>query len=98
MKCFVCGSRLKISLSGAEFLIRDGSTEDNINFEKMKKLEGVPEKIDEDVMFDLKIECCSDPSHMIFAHTDAMIRLNVYSRIAHSAMELARKYHSEREE
>jgi len=84
-----------VTLTGGEFLIREGSTSDCINFEKKIKLIGVPEKIDEDVMFDLKVECSMDPSHNMFATTDAAIRYNVFSRIVSSAMKLAQKYYGD---
>lgn len=93
MKCFICGGKIKVSLKGGEFLIREGSTPDNINYERIVKLIGVPEKIDEDIMFDITIECVADPSHNIFDHTDAAIRYNIYSRIASAAMKLVQKYY-----
>ena len=93
VNCIECGAKLRIIITGGEFFIRDGSTEDNLNFEKPATLE-LPnaEKIDEDVMLEVNVECSVDPSHRIFGHTDAKIRVEIYGRIARAAIELRNKY------
>jgi hypothetical protein len=93
VNCIECGSRIRITITGGEFFIRDGSTEDNLNFEKPVTLE-LPnaEKIDEDVMLEVNVECATDPSHKIFGHIDAKIRAEIYKRIIYAAQEFYVKY------
>ena len=91
--CIECEARLKVVITGGEFFIRDGSTEDNLNFERPATLE-LPnaKKIDEDVMLEVNVECSADPSHRIFGHTDAKIRAEIYKRIMLAAREFYVKY------
>lgn len=93
--CIICNAKLKITITGGEFLIREGSTEDNINFEKVQKIDfTTAEKMDEDVMLEVNVECSADPSHSVFAHIDSTIRAEIYHRIATAAIELRNKYHN----
>ena len=95
INCIVCGAQLKIIITGGEFLVREGSVEDNINFEKAEKIDfTTAEKMDEDVMLEVNVECSADPEHSIFAHIDSKIRTEIYHRIATAAIELRNKYHN----
>lgn len=95
INCIICGAKLKIIITGGEFLVREGSVEDNINFEKAEKINfETAEKIDEDVMLEVNVECSADSSHSIFAHIDSKIRCEIYHRIATAAIELRNKYHN----
>jgi len=95
MNCFLCEGRIKVTIKGGEFLVRNGSTPDNINYERVVKLDAVSEKIDEDIMLTVNIECANDPSHVIFGNTDSSIRVDLYKRIANAAMRLAQKYYGD---
>ena len=93
--CIICNSKLKVTITGGEFLIREGSVEDNINFEKAQKINfTTAEVLDEDVMLEVNVECSADPSHSVFAHIDSKIREEIYRRIAIAAIELRNKYHN----
>ena len=93
--CIICGAQLKVIITGGEFLIREGSIEDNINFEKAQKIDfSKGEKLDEDVMLEVVVECSANPTHSIFAHIDSKIRAEIYHRIATAAIELRNKYHN----
>ena len=93
--CIICGAKLKVTITGGEFLIREGSVEDNINFEKAQKIDFTKaEVLDEDVMLEVNVECSADPSHSVFAHIDSKIREEIYQRIATAAIKLRNKYHS----
>ena len=93
--CIICNSKLKITITGGKFLIREGSTEDDINFEKVKQIDfTTAEVLDEDVMLEVNVECSADPSHDIFAHIDSKIRAEIYHRIVVAATELRNKYHN----
>ncbi len=95
INCIECSAQLQITITGGEFLIREGSTEDNINFEKAQRIDfSIAEKLDEDVMLEVDVECSCDPSHNIFGHIDSKIRAEIYSRIATAAIELRNKYHT----
>ena len=95
INCIECGAQLRVVITGGEFLVREGSVEDNINFEKAQKIDfSVAEKVDEDVMLEVVVECSANPSHSIFAHIDSKIRCDIYNRIATAAIELRNKYHS----
>ncbi len=89
VSCIECGSKLKVVINGGEFFIRDGSTLDNLNFEKVKKIDfEKAEEIDEDIMLQIQIECSRDPEHMIFAHANSTIRQEIYHRIELGARRL----------
>lgn len=93
--CIECGSKLKVSITGGEFLIREGSTEDLINFEKAEKINfETAEVLDEDIMLEVNVECSANPSHRIFGHIDSKIRQEIYQRIATAAIGLRNKYHN----
>lgn len=95
INCIICGAQLRVVITGGEFLVREGSVEDNINFEKAQKIDfSTAEKIDEDVMLKVNVECSADPTHSIFAHIDSKIRCDIYHRIATAAIELRNKYHN----
>ena len=91
----LCNNKLKITITGGEFFVREGSTGDNINFEKCQKIDfAAAEVLDEDVMLEVNVECSSDPTHSIFTHIDSKIRAEIYHRIATAAIELRNKYHN----
>jgi len=93
--CMLCNNKLKVTITGGEFLVRGGSTEDNINFEKAQKIDfETAEVLDEDVMLEVNVECSADSSHDIFAHIDSKIRCEIYQRIATAAIQLRNKYHN----
>ena len=93
VNCIECGAKLKVTITGGEFFIRDGSTPDNLNFEKIKKVDfTTAEELDADVMMEVIVECSCDPTHRVFAHTDALIRREIYERIIRAAVELRNKY------
>jgi len=95
ISCIICGAKLKVTLTGGEFLVREGSTEDNINFEKAKKIDfSKAEVLDEDVMLEVNVECSADPSHDIFAHISSKIKCEIYQRLHIAAVELRNKYHN----
>ncbi len=95
INCIICGAKLKVTITGGEFLIREGSTEDNINFEKAQKIDfTTAEVLDEDIMLEVNVECLADPTHAIFKYIDSKIRETIYHRIANAATELCNKYHS----
>jgi len=87
--CPMCGGKLKITIHGGEFFIREGSTLDNLNFEKIKKIDFEKgEKIDEDIMLQIEVECSVDPEHPIFGFADTSIRKEIYQRIEYGARRL----------
>jgi len=89
VSCIQCGSKLKVVINGGEFFIREGSTLEDLNFEKVKKIDfKKAEEINEDVMLQVHIECSKDPSHMIFAYTDSTIRQEIYRKIELGARRL----------
>ena len=93
--CIICGAKLKVTITGGEFFVRAGSTPDNLNFEKAEKIDfSTAEKLDEDVMLEVIVECSADPSHKVFAHIDSVIRTDIYNRIATAAITLRNKYHT----
>ena len=95
INCIICGSQIKITITGGEFLVRCGSTEDNINFEKPQRIDfTTAEVLDEDVMLEVDVECSADPTHAVFAYIDSKIRETIYHRIANAAIELKNKYHN----
>lgn len=95
IKCIICEAKLKVTITGGEFYLKDGSTEDNINFEKMQKIDfSTGKKIDDDAMLGVNVECSADPSHAIFAFIDSKIRYEIYHRIATAAIKFRDKYHS----
>ena len=95
INCIICGAQLRVVITGGEFLVREGSVEDNINFEKTQRIDfTTAEKVDEDVMLEVVVECSADPEHSIFAHIDSKIRCDIYHRIATAAIELRNKYHN----
>lgn len=93
--CIECEAKLKVTITGGEFFIREGSTEDCINFEKVQKIDfETAEVLDEDIMLEVNIECSQDPSHRIFGHIDSKIRQEIYQRIAAAAIKLRNKFHN----
>lgn len=95
LNCIECNGKLKVTITGGEFLVKDGSTEDNINFEKTEKIDfATAEVLDADVMLEIHIECSNNPAHRIFGHTDSKIRQEIYQRIASAAIKLRNKYHN----
>lgn len=93
--CIMCNQKLKVTITGGEFFIREGSTENSINFEKAVKINfATAEKLDEDVMLEVVVECSADPSHAVFACIDSKIRAEIYHRIATAAIQLRNKYHN----
>lgn len=95
INCIVCSAQLRVVITGGDFLIREGSVTDDINFEKTQKIDfSTAEKIDEDVMLEVNVECSADPTHSVFAHIDSEIRCEIYHRIATAAIELRNKYHN----
>lgn len=95
INCIECNNKLKITITGGVFLIREGSTEDNINFEKTQRIDfTTAEKLDEDVMLEVDVECSCDPSHSVFNHIDSKIRAEIYNRIATAAIQLRNKYYT----
>jgi hypothetical protein len=95
MKCFICQGKLRVSITGGEFYVRDGSEPDNINFEKVTKLISIGEQIDEDIMLTIDVECATDSSHSIFGSTEAAIKYSIYTRIKDASQKLANKYFGE---
>ncbi len=93
--CIICNNKLRVTLTGGEFLIREGSTPDNINFEKVQKINfETAEVLNADVMLELNIECSADASHRVFAGIDSKIRQEIYTRIIKAATTLRNKYHN----
>lgn len=93
VNCIMCGAKLKVTVTGGEFLIKEGSTEDNLNFEKPEKIDfATAEKLDEDVMLQVNVECSANPEHKVFAYIDSKIRAEIYQRIATAAIKYRNKY------
>jgi len=93
--CETCGAKLRVSIKGGEFYVRDGSTSDNINFEhaeNVKLLNSSGAQIDETVELGITIYCSKDSEHRIFAITDTTIRKEIYKRIIRSAQAFVHKY------
>ncbi len=97
--CDTCGEKLHITITGGEFYVREGSTLDNLNFEKAtntqivtldEPIENMP--IDEDPELSIIVKCSSNPDHFIFAHTVSKIKVDLYSRIMRAARILANKF------
>jgi hypothetical protein len=87
--CAECGAKLRVTIHAGEFFIREGSTLDDINFEKVKKVDlEKAEMIDEDVMLQVQVECSTNPSHMIFGHAVSRIKNDIYTRIETGARRL----------
>jgi hypothetical protein len=84
--CIICGGKLKVTVEGGEFFVREGSTLDNLNFEKIKKIDfEKAEELDADVMLQVKVECVADPEHMLFGFACGEIRKEIYKRIEFGA-------------
>lgn len=84
--CVICGAKLKVTVEGGEFFVRGGSTLDNLNFEKVKKIDfEKAEELDADVMLQIKVECVADPQHMLFGFAVQEIKKEIYKRIEFSA-------------
>ena len=95
IECIECGAKLKVIITGGEFLIREGSTEAHINFVKAKRINfSKGEELNEDVMLEVNVECSADPSHRVFAHIDSKIRTEIYQRIITAATKLRNKYYT----
>lgn len=96
--CVQCGERLKVTITGGEFLVREGSTMDNLNFEKAETpgiitLDEPKEKqMDEDTALTVDIVCSKDPEHMVFSTASSKIKVEVYQRIRLAAVQFIRKY------
>lgn len=99
LTCDTCGCRLKITVHGGEFLLTDGSTLENINFNSVKdvvqKTLGikVPDEEQEDIMT-VEVTCTSDPEHLIFQTSITKIKYEIFSRIHMSCERLMHKYYS----
>lgn len=92
ISCMQCGAKVRVDIHGGEFLVREGSTLDLINFEKVEKIDfEKAEVIDEDVMLRIEVYCSADPSHMIFAHAKSKIKQEIYKRIEFGARRLRAK-------
>ena len=93
--CIICNSKLKVIITGGDFLVKVGSTNDSINFEKAEKIDfATAEVLDEDVMLEVNVECSADPTHSVFAHVESKIKFEIYQRLIAGAIELRNKYHN----
>ncbi|MBU0846407.1 hypothetical protein KKH23_04400 [Patescibacteria group bacterium] len=89
--CAECGGPIRVRIEGGDFLVRKGSTLDNINFEKNDpKL--VSQELDEDVMLTVHVECQHNPDHMIFGTAASKIKVEIYTRIMVGAQKYRAKY------
>ena len=100
--CDQCGAKLRVTVTGGMFYVREGSELKNINFEKaddtvLITLEDTPdEEVQVDAETTLTVDvCCSvDPDHMLFSHVESEVKRNIFGRIKQAAAALERKYHS----
>lgn len=102
LNCDSCGSRIKVRISGGEFLVTDGSTLDNINFDSVedvvqRALGTMPKNEDGDEeereTLIVEVECTQDPTHLIFQTSVSKIKLEIYQRLHMAAERMIRKYY-----
>ncbi len=97
--CVECGERLKVTITGGEFLVREGSSMDNLAFEvaetpKIITLDEPKEKkMDEDTTMTVDVVCSKNPDHMVFGTVDSKIKVEIYQRIQLAARQFIRKYY-----
>ena len=96
--CLQCGAKLRVEITGGNFYVRDGSTLENLNFEKAEDTsiitldEPVKEEgsLDESTMFGVNIICSENPEHFILGHADTTIRTEIMKRLIHGAQRVLR--------
>ena len=95
--CLQCGAQLRIEISGGNFLVRDGSSLENLNFEKAEDTKIITldkpteeRSLDESTMFGVDIKCSVNPEHFILGHTDTTIRAEIMKRLIHGAQRVLR--------
>lgn len=98
ISCDMCGAKLRVEITGGRFYIREGSTLDDLNFEKVEdtKIITLDElnkgSIDEDTSLTVDVICTTDRDHPIFAHTISKIKCEVYARIMAAAHTFMNKH------
>lgn len=91
--CAQCGGPLKVVISTGEFRVKDGSTSDNINFEKIEKVNLTDDTLKDIVgAFNIEVQCIKDPTHPIFNITSSRIKYEICQRIEAGARKLRLKY------
>ena len=102
LTCDTCGGRLKIKVNGGEFLLTDGSSLQNVNFNSVEdviqKALGTTSKVPDDEKEDLmtvEVFCILDPDHLVFETSISRIKFEVFERIHQASMRLMQKYYTE---
>ena len=99
--CDTCGAKLRVEVTGGNFYVREGSTLDQLNFEKAEDThiittldEPAQGEFDENTFLSVNVFCSDDSSHAVFAHTISKVKCEVFARIVVSAKDFIRKHYS----
>jgi len=99
VSCDTCGKKLRIEIVGGTFYVREGSTLDDLNFEKAEDVKLITtldkppaNEIDEDTTLTIEVMCSDDSSHAIFAHTISKIKCELYLRLMRASQQFIRKH------
>lgn len=99
VNCDTCGGRLKVKVNGGEFLLTDGSSLDDIQFDTVEDViqVAVGTKKEEDEKEDIltvEVFCILDPEHLVFQTSISKIKYEVFMRIHMACQRLMNKYYS----
>ena len=94
--CTTCGAKLRVNVTGGNFFIREGSTLDNINFERADDRQILVQENNyspsADTSLTIDVVCSENTEHGIFDHAVSKIKLAIYTRIMQAASQKVRKY------
>lgn len=99
--CMACGSRLKVIITGGTFLVREGSSLDDLNFEHEEdsKLITLSESTQEvqpefnvDTALTVDVQCSHDPDHPVFGSASSKIKTAIYHRLRIASIHFLQKY------
>lgn len=90
MLCNMCNGKLKVTVTGMEFFVREDCVPGEIQFDPLTNIDGTPKEMDE--MLAVTVECCNDPSHALFGPSPSAIKAEVFFRIMLAAKQYMQKY------
>ena len=99
VNCDTCGGRLKVKVNGGEFLLTDGSSLDDIQFDTVEDVIQVAlgtkkEEDEKEDILTVEVFCILDPEHLVFQTSISKIKYEVFMRIHMACQRLMNKYYS----